>query len=49
MKRAQGVGLGLDTVTDRAVITVRDMRLGTMSYGSDFLAGCRRFPWCARR
>lgn len=44
MKLAQWAGRGVRTVTDRAVITVCDMRLVTMRYGRDILAGLPPFP-----
>jgi ATP-dependent DNA helicase DinG len=44
MKLAQWAGRGVRTVTDRAVITVCDTRLGTMRYGRDILAGLPPFP-----
>jgi ATP-dependent DNA helicase DinG len=44
MKLAQWAGRGVRTVTDRAVITVCDTRLGTMRYGKDILAGLPPFP-----
>ena len=44
MKLAQWAGRGVRTVTDHAVITVCDMRLGTMRYGHEILAGLPPFP-----
>ena len=44
MKLAQWAGRGVRTVTDRAVITVCDTRLGTTRYGKDILAGLPPFP-----
>ncbi len=44
MKLAQWAGRGVRTVTDRAVITVCDTRLGSTRYGKDILAGLPPFP-----
>jgi ATP-dependent DNA helicase DinG len=44
MKLAQWAGRGVRTVTDRAIITVCDSRLGTTRYGKDILAGLPPFP-----
>lgn len=44
MKLAQWAGRGVRTVTDRAIITVCDSRLGTMRYGKEILAGLPPFP-----
>ncbi|MEY2953311.1 MAG: hypothetical protein RLZZ401_1398 [Pseudomonadota bacterium] len=44
MKLAQWSGRGVRTVTDHAVITVCDIRLVTMRYGQQMLAGLPPFP-----
>ncbi len=44
MKLAQWAGRGVRTVTDRAVITVCDIRLVNTGYGRRILAGLPRFP-----
>ena len=44
MKLAQWAGRGIRTVTDKAVITVCDTRLGSTGYGRQILAGLPPFP-----
>jgi len=44
MKLAQWVGRGVRTVTDRAVITICDIRLVNTRYGRNILAGLPPFP-----
>ena len=44
MKLSQWTGRGIRTVSDRAVITVCDTRLGSMGYGQQILAGLPPFP-----